>query len=337
MHRPARLPPCLVPPFLFSLALFLVCGLAWPGLAYAVGPAPSPHPKGSHRQVFGKKIWVEIAGKGEPLLLIPGGGGGSHDYYHPYFDALAATRQVIYYDGFGRGSSDHAKEPREYSFARDVEEVEALRKALGLDRIDVYGHSYGGMVAQAYAVKYPQSVRRLILANTPITGRAWQESNEHINNEIRLFLPEIWKRVEKVRGQGKLSNSPEHQAAFLDVILKMFEMFYFYDPAKVKAIVFDEHTFNAEEYYQIAGPDADFQLGSEMLAFDHTAELGNLKMPVLVIAGRADGIVYPAVALRFKRYLTQAEMVIFEKSGHFPFIEETDKQVEVIKTFLSRP
>lgn len=333
MHRSVRLLLSFTP----LLCLSLVLGLVWPGQARAASPAPSPHPQGSHRQILGKKVWVEVVGKGEPLVLIPGGGGGSHDYYHPFFDALAATYQVIYFDGFGRGNSDRTKNLQEYSFARDVEEVEALRKALGLGRIHVYGHSYGGMVAQAYAVKYPQSVRRLILANTPITGRAWQESNEHINNELRLFLPEIWERVEKVRGQGKSSNTPEHQAAFLGAINKIFEMFYFFDPARAQAVVFDDHNFNADEYYQIAGPDADFQLGSEILAFDHTAELGSLKMPVLVMAGRFDGIVYPALALRFKRYLPQAEMVIFEKSGHFPFLEETDHHAEVIKTFLSRP
>jgi proline iminopeptidase len=308
-------------------------------LVPAVGAAQAAdlkHPPGKFVTVMGKKIWYEIEGQGEPLLLIPGGGGGSHDYYHPYFSALSRSFRVVYYDGFGRGNSDRAKVPSEYSLARDVEEVEELRKALGLEKIHVLGHSYGGFVAQGYAVKYPGSVRKLVLANTFVSGADYQESNDHINGEIRFHLPEIWSKVEKLRARGSVSSSPEMQEAYFAHIATMQELFYFYDPANASKIVFNEHTFNTEEYYAITGPDSDFQLGGEMLRMSFGEGLASFPRPILILIGRADGIVPPRLALKIARHARQGETVIMEKSGHFPFIEETSKTMEVIEAFLRK-
>src|SRR5271167_3173067 len=94
------------------------------------------HPHGEYLNILGKKIWYESAGTGQPLLLIAGA-GGSHDYFHPYFDQLSHSFRVIYYDGFGRGNSEHAKSPSEYSFQHDLDEIEGLRQALHLGKIMV--------------------------------------------------------------------------------------------------------------------------------------------------------------------------------------------------------
>jgi len=314
----------------------LVLSLALIPAASRAQAADLSHPPGKFVTVMGKKIWYEIEGQGEPLLLIPGGGGGSHDYYHPYFSALSRSFRVVYYDGFGRGNSDRAKSPSEYSFARDVEEVEALRKALGLDRVHVLGHSYGGIVAQAYALKYPGAIRKLVLANTFVSGADYQESNDHINGEIRFQLPEIWSKVEKLRAQGYVSSSPQMQEAYLAHIATMQALFYFYDPANASKIVFNDHTFNAEEYYAITGPDSDFQLGPEMLRLSFGDGLARFPQPILIIIGRADGIVPPRLALKTARHARQAETVMMEKSGHFPFIEETSRTMEVIEAFLKK-
>lgn len=118
------------------------------------------HAPGGFVTILGHNIWYESAGNGEPLLLIPGA-GGSHDYFHPFFAPLERSFRVIYFDGFGRGNSDHAKSASEYTLEHDLDEIEALRQALHLGKIMVYGHSYGGFVAQGYALKYPDSVRKL--------------------------------------------------------------------------------------------------------------------------------------------------------------------------------
>lgn len=106
-----------------------------------------------------------MVGHGDPLIIIPGGPGGAHPGYR-VFDTLAKNNEIIYYDAFGRGKSDTAKDVKEYTLVRDIEDVEGLRKALHFEKLNVLGHSYGGLVAQGYALKYPEHVSHLILANT---------------------------------------------------------------------------------------------------------------------------------------------------------------------------
>jgi proline iminopeptidase len=117
------------------------------------GEGTALHPPGDYVIVNGTRLWFESEGTGQTLVLIPAGPGVPHGYLHPHLSPLAKTQRVIYYDAFGTGKSDHAQGDQKYTFAPDVENVEGLRKALKLGKIDVLGHSYGGMVAQAYAGK----------------------------------------------------------------------------------------------------------------------------------------------------------------------------------------
>ncbi len=123
-------------------------------------PFPDSRKDGRYVHVNGAKLWVVTVGKGDPLFIIPGGPGGNHLGYRN-FDSLAGHNMIIYFDGFGRGKSDTAADVREYSLQRDIEDLEGLRKGLGFDEINVLGHSYGGLVAQGYALQYPQHVKHL--------------------------------------------------------------------------------------------------------------------------------------------------------------------------------
>jgi len=146
------------------------------------------------------------------------------------------------------GKSDHAKSAKEYTFAREVEDLEGLRKALGLSQINLLGHSFGGMVAQAYALKYPQSVRRLLLADTFHGGKMWQANNDNVNYEIRNQYPELWEDLKRVRKQGFRSSSAEQ----LDVYRRIpAGLFYFHDASKAKLLPNAEG--NNQIYYAIAG------------------------------------------------------------------------------------
>ena len=115
---------------------------------------PDSYTDGKYITVNGAKLYVVIAGKGDPLIIIPGGPGSAHPGYR-IFDSLAKDNQLIYYDAFGRGKSDTAKNVKEYTLARDIEDVEGIRNALHLDKLNVLGHSYGGLVAQGYTIKSP--------------------------------------------------------------------------------------------------------------------------------------------------------------------------------------
>jgi proline iminopeptidase len=291
------------------------------------------HPRGAYAAVNGARIWYEIEGEGEPLLLIHGGPGSSHLNFHPYFSALADQHRVIYFDLFGRGKSDRAKSPTEYTFERDVADVEGLRKALGLETVNLLGFSYGGLVAQAYALEYPAHVKKLILVSTLYSGEMWQAKNENYIYEARNQFPETWEKIERLRAQGFRERSSELQA--VDDI-PAYELVFFYNPANAGKLRRDALSLNSEVTYAIAGDDADYVLGGGVARLDFRDRLKELKMPILIIAGRFDRLFPPKTSLQFKRYVPQAEFVMFEKSGHYPQIEETEKMFGVIKGFLHK-
>ena len=290
------------------------------------------HPPGAYARVNGIKLWYETEGRGEPLVLVSGGPGDPHTVFHPFFSRLADRQQVVYFDEFGVGKSDRAKSSREYSFARDVENLEGLRKTLGLAKMNLLGQSYGGMVAQAYALKYPQSVERLILLDSFYSGQMWQANNDNSNREIQAQYPEAWAKLQKLRAMGLRSSAPEHQEIYDGIPLGLF---YFYDASK--AALLPNEPSNNDVYYAIAGDDADFTIGGDIVKLDFRADLRKLTMPILVIAGRYDRISLPQYAVKYKTYAPQARFVMMEKSGHFAYIEEPEKMLSVLQDFLGKP
>ena len=314
------------------------------GVAFLIGFVPSRfadasdssqgaavhHPPGDYVTVSGARLWYESEGKGPPILLIAGGPGMTHGYFHPFFSALRNTNRVIYFDAFGRGKSDRARDPKEYTFERDVEDIEGLRVALGLGKIIVLGHSYGGMVAQAYALRYPESVSKLVLSCTLFSGEMWQANNDNCNREIQNQYPEVWKDIEALRAAGLPSSAPKHQAAYARVPI---DLFYFYNGANGRRVSFDT---NPDVYYTIAGSDADFLIGGDAAKLDFRPELKKLHMPMLVMAGRYDRVALPRYSVQFKRYAPGAQFVMFEHSGHFPFVEESTATFAKLHAFLNR-
>lgn len=284
---------------------------------------------GSFAMVNGAKLWYEIKGSGEPVVLIPGGPGNSHIYLTPWFDKLAKNFKVIYFDAFGRGKSDRAKDSTEYTFQRDVEDLDGLRKALGFEKWNVLGHSYGGMVAQAYALEYPNSVDKLILSNTFYSGEMWQENDNNSNNEIKNQFPEVWAKLMKLRDEGYNSSSPEHQKAYS----VPSGLLYFYDASNAYKMKPDTG-FNPQVYYTLVGYDGDFIIGGDIAKLDFRTKLKNLKMPVLIIEGRFDRVAVPSWSIKYNEYAPQAKFVMFEKSGHNPYVEEKEKYFKLLNEFL---
>src|ERR1051326_1585453 len=158
---------------IFSLLICIVSFYANAQITY-----PDSQKDGKYVTVNGAKLWVVTVGKGAPLILIPGGPGGVHVGLRR-FDSLASNFMLIYFDAFGRGKSDTAKDVKEYSLERDIEDIEGLRKALHFDMINVLGHSYGGLVAQGYSLRYPQHVKHLVLANTFHSFVMWQKNDDN--------------------------------------------------------------------------------------------------------------------------------------------------------------
>ena len=290
------------------------------------------HPPGTHVHIGDTRLWVEREGHGEPLLLLAGGPASSHLTFHPAFSALADEYEVIYVDYRGRGRSDPVADYRTITFEQDVADIEALREALGLERLHVYGFSYGGMVAQAYALAHPDRVLSLILANTVHSPEMWQKNHENINREIANQFPEVWDEILRLRAAGVRSTAPEMQALY-----KVHgPLVRFYNPDNAAKLLSEPGARNMELYTVFAGEDIEFFIGGEVARLpDFRPRLAELTMPMLVIAGRYDRALYPAYQREFARYAPRAELVMMERSGSFAHIEEPEALLTLLRRFLA--
>ena len=295
---------------------------------------PDSQTDGKYYEVNSAKLWVVSFGNGEPIFFIAGGPGNAHPYLRA-FDSLSTTNTLIYFDAFGRGKSDTAKDVKEYSLQRDIEDLEELRKEMGFSKINILGHSYGGLVAQGYAIQYPENVSLLILANTFHSYLMWQENCDNSNHEIKKNYPEVWEELMKVRKQGVVSNDQMHQDIYGQV---PYGFLYAYNPENFNRVGRNPYpnSNNTKLYYQMVGRDGDFLVNSDIGTFDFRKQLKDLKMPILIYAGRYDRVAVPWMEVDYKDYCPQAKFVMFEKSGHNPQVEEPEKLFKVIREFLSK-
>ena len=222
-----------------------------------------------------------------------------------------------------------------YSLERDIEDLEGLRKAMGYSSISILGHSYGGVVAQGYASKYPDNVEHLILANTFHSYIMWQEKDDNSNHEIKTNYPEVWDKLMRMREQGAVSSDAIHQEIYG---LVPYGFLYAYNPEKFAHSSEKPYPYNMNTklYYQMVGKDGDFIVGNDIGNFDFRKQLKDLKMPVLIIGGRFDRVAVPWMMLKYKEYCPQAKFVMFERSGHNPQVEQASEEIVLIREFLRK-
>ena len=289
------------------------------------------HPAGRHYRVHGHDLWVEREGSGEPVLLLAGfGPAGSHLIFHPSFGALAADHHIIYVDLFGRGRSESPKDWKDITFAEDVADVAQLIEALALGPVHLYGFSYGGLLAQALALDHPELVRTVVLANTLHSPEMWQLNHANINREIENQYPEVWARIAALRAEGAVSTDARMQHEFA-VAAKLVR---FYDPDSASRLLSEPGSRNPVLYKTFCGSDVDFIIGGEVARIpDFRHRLCDLTVPALILAGRYDRALYPALQQQFASFAPTATLRMLERSGSFGHIEEPDTVFRLVREF----
>jgi proline iminopeptidase len=282
--------------------------------------------------VDGYKINVETLGDGAPIFFFAGGPGNSHDYLQGNFGHYHKTHQVVFIDMLGRGLSDDAKDKSEYSIMNDVEVAEAVRKALKLNEISLVGHSYGTVVAQAYAIAYPKKVNKMFLIAGFHSGEMWQANCDSYNHYAKTHFPEKWKQVDSLRALGYVSSD----SIFADLYGSFPAKYVYYHDTKLKqpSPKYKYRNWNNDVYTQIIGRDGDFLVSGDMIDTDFRKDLAKLHIPTLIVAGRYDGVSTPEYNVQYKTFMPKAQFVMFEKSGHNPYLEEADKFFKLMDEFF---
>lgn len=282
--------------------------------------------------IDGYKINVEVLGEGDPIFFLPGGPGNSHDYMQGNFGQYYKTNKVVFFDFLGRGKSDNAKDVSEYSVESDVDLIEKLRKKLNLGKISLVGHSYGTVPAQAYAIKYPDHVDKMVLINGFHSGAMWQANCDSYNHYAKTHFPERWKKVDSIRALGYVSSDPEHMKIYGSFPTKY--IYYHNTSLRQNSPKYKHRGWANDVYVAIIGKDGDFDVSGSMINQDYRKELKNVKAKTLVVAGRYDGVSTPEFAVQYKTFMPQAQFVMFEKSGHNPYLEEPEKFYKLFNAFM---
>ncbi len=278
-------------------------------------------------------------GQGPVLVVIPGGPGGSGYRLRSAFLPLAKDFSVVILDNIGRGRSARLSDATRYTVDRDAQDVEHLRRFLGVKTLALYGHSYGGLVAQAYAAQYPQAVDHLILGNTLHGEQSWQAQIDGFKAYLRRHHPERWQRVLELREQGVLTGSAEGQ----DMFGPALEPLYWADRSAGRpksAVSADPRdALNKSVYLAMLGPDPEWQVGGTVRGVELLARLKAVTAPTLLLTGRFDQVAPPSVMMEMQRALpasVAASSLVFEHSGHRPFIEEPAAWAKAVSDFMQR-
>lgn len=275
----------------------------------------------------GVKLYYESIGEGEPLFLLNGGPGFPHDYLQE-LRALSSDARLIFYDQRGTGNSDKA-DASTYTIEQNVNDLENLRRALNIEKFQSFGHSWGGILAQAYILQYPERVTKLILADT---FSACADCNSTLARMLNAVPPETRAIVERCEHEGIYANgdmySAEYQAA-LDVA---------YEPVNMTPPLPDylQNSFAKiayDVYRAMWGDESEFHVTGTLKDFDFYPRLAEIHVPTLVIVGASD---MPTIemAKRTARAIPNARLEIFQHSRHFPFLEEPEKFFRVLRDFL---
>ncbi len=272
-------------------------------------------------QINGYEVFYTIEGQGRPMLLMHGGTGLDHTQFRPWLDTLGNTVQLIYYDQRGQGRTDRPESYEEVTIATWSDEADALRQFLGHEKIILFGFSYGGFIAQEYALRHGEHLDGLILCDT---APALDYPDIIIANAQARSTPEQMQMVGRVLSQPA-ADDEELQQNWM-AILPLY--FNHYDP-QVGAAMDATTQYSAGAF--------NHGMGICLPTFNTLSRLSEISVPTLVLAGRHDWITPPAQgAERLHAGILNSQTVLFEESGHFPYVEEHDKFVNVVADWISR-
>lgn len=253
-------------------------------------------------------------GSGTPILVMHGGLGLDHEYFRPTLDAWGDFAQLHYYDHRGNGRSATPDDWQAVTLETFVDDAEALRIALGLDKFVLYGHSYGGFIALNYAMRYQENLSGLILSSTGA------------NTQYALNIPE-WATEEALAALNSIFSEPlesdEQWAELWSAVLPLYWK--------------DMDTALAADIHSRTNYKADATARSFQLLADYNliGQMDKITVPTLILGGRFDFIMGPQYHEDMHAEIHNSELVFFEDSGHFPFHTEAELYRDVVREWLT--
>jgi len=280
----------------------------------------------------GAKIFFDIEGleyvpdgprmRQRPVcFVLHGGPGGEHANFLPDTSVLTDTMQLIYVDDRNCGRSERG-DITTSSMEQNVEDLEALRRYLGLGKVFVLGHSYGGMKAQQYLAKYPESLYGVMLVGTAP------------KYDFRASIGPMLKQrgtpeqVELLQS-GKLLKGEIGYKEYMHAMASLYH-FKYNTPEEMEAA--DNGLSRCIKNAEVT----KHQNANDMKTFDFIPALQQTKLPVLVVAGKYDHVTPAEEAVRIHENTPGSELHIVEDAAHEVFSDRPDVIFPMIRDFVAR-
>jgi proline iminopeptidase len=311
--------------------------LLLPIAAHAQAPATYPLQDG-FVDAHGVLIYYQTLGQGTPLLIVHGGPGASHDYFLPYLLPLARHHKLIFIDERGSGKSEKLDDPAGYTVENMVQDTEAVREGLNLGRISLLGHSYGGVLAQAYALKYQANLTHLILCST---FHSTTKMNEVFRHMLANMTPELRDRILSLEKSGLFGKGKDYEKNRYpnDYMIAAWAEGYFpylyqrrpdanYDPIANGNMSWDL-------YREMWGSNGEYVIDGNLKSVEYAERLKTIKTPTLITAGDHDECA-PSLSEEMHGLISGSKLVIFPQSGHMNFVDQPALFNKTVSDFLAQ-
>ncbi len=274
--------------------------------------------------VNGTRLFYKTMGSGEPIVVLHGGPGFDHRQFLPYIWGLAEHNKVFLFDQRGTGLSSGPVDASSISIDNFIADIEGIRVTLGIEKMNLLGHSWGGILAMYYGIRHPENLKTLVLASTSASFESFAEMRANYEADR---LPEDAALMQEIYSSNDYQNGdPQAVEKFWRVYFKP----YFPDQslAAKMDLQFTENTIkNAND---VAG-----HIFASTGEFDLHADLQSIHCPTLVIHGASDPMPVKYAEM-IHASISGSELVIVEGAGHWLFVDATDEFVSSVRDFLAR-
>jgi proline-specific peptidase len=275
--------------------------------------------------VPGGNVWFERVGGGAglPLLAVHGGPGLPHTYLRS-LERLADERQVIFWDQLGCGNSECPSNTQLWTMERSMAEMDAVVRALGLDRFHVFGNSWGGMMAQQYALDVPSGAVSLTISNSIASIPQFSDMVARLKRDLD---PATQSAIDRHEAAGT-THSSEYQAA-----IRTWNETYLCRVRPWPSELQEAFLRMGTEIFETMFGPSDFHIVGTISSWDVFDRLAEITLPALLLAGRFDEC-DPEHMREMHQRIQGSRFELFESSAHMPFIEEPARFDRVMREFL---
>ncbi len=279
------------------------------------------------KTINGAELYCKTMGKGSPLLFVHGGPGLNHAYFLPYVKPLAKKHKLIFYDQRSSGKSAIPADYQDLTFEKFVEDIEGVREAFKLEKVNLLAHSFGAKLAVNYALKYPDHLQSLIFVNPVALSHEFDSLTEVVQKQRMTPAFNVARMAILKSDAFKNGDKTAYEALF-----KLGFQISFYDTTKTRLL-----NLALQDSFLQAQKSLQYGLSIDINNYDrdYYPMLKDLHVPVLIVHGDAD-LVQKEAAFRLKSSFENAELQVIAPAGHFPFVEKQEAFIKIVRGFMER-